>query len=358
MKNKLRSFLIINPFGIGDVLFSMPLIKSLKESFPGSKLSYLCNRRVQPILENDPLVDRVFVYERDEFEAVKKVSKLSWIRRVFSFVSQIRKKKIDIAIDLSLNSQFGFFSRAAGIKNRIGYDYKGRGRFLTKKIKLQGYEKKPVAEYYLELLNLIGVNPRFKESQLNLSRDQKDKATDFLKKRGIDGKILITITPCGGASWGSDSYRKHWDKNKFAELADKLIDKYDAGIILAGSGEEKAVIDQIESLMKNRPIKAINLPLLDFFALLERSALLVTNDGGPVHMAAALGVKTASIFGPVDEAVYGPYPKNHKKHVVIKKDLPCRPCYKKFRLPQCQRGLECLRSITVEEVFAAVNRLL
>ncbi|MFA5096624.1 MAG: glycosyltransferase family 9 protein, partial [Candidatus Omnitrophota bacterium] len=99
-------------------------------------------------------------------------------------------------------------------------------------------------------------------------------------------------------------------------------------------------------------VKLENLP-----AVMNRCSLLLSNDGGPMHMAVALGVKTVSVFGPVNEAVYGPYP-DHRNHVVLKWDLECRPCYRNFRLPVCDKEKECLRSIGVQEVFEAARRLL
>jgi len=359
MENKPKSFLIINPFGIGDVLFSLPLIESLKESFPASKIFYLCNKRTCPVLLDNPLINKVFVYERDEFEAVKKISKFSWIEKILSFISEIKKEKIDIAIDLSLNSQFGFFAWFAGIKKRVGYNYKNRGRFLSKKINFQGYEEKHVIEYYLELLDLVGVKPKYKKTEITLNEEQINEAEAFLSQHGVSSsETIITIAPCGGASWGRDSYRKHWPKEKFAELADRLIDKYQARIIFAGSGNEGEAIEEIENLMQGNCIKAIDLPLMNFLAILSRSTILVANDGGPLHMGVFLGIKTVSIFGPVSDTVYGPYPQDGKKHVVVKKDLPCRPCYKKFRLAECLDQLKCLESITVDEVFDSVKSLI
>lgn len=359
MENKPKSFLIINPFGIGDVLFSLPLIKNLKEYFPSSEIFYLCNRRTQPVLKDYPLINKTFVYERDEFEAVKKASKISWIKKILNFTSEIRKENIDIAIDLSLNSQFGFFSWVAGIKNRVGYNYKNRGRFLTKKVNLSEYKEKHIIEYYLELLKLVGAKPKYRKAELTLNENQRNRAEIFLRKQGIDSKeLVITIAPCGGASWGRDSYRKHWSKSKFAELADRLVDKYQARIILAGAGNEKVAIEEVERLMKKGCIKAIDLPLMDFLALLKRSTMLIANDGGPVHMGVSVGVKTVSIFGPVSEVVYGPYPQDSQGHVVVKKDLPCRPCYQKFRLPECSYQSKCLKDITVDEVFDSANGLL
>jgi len=91
--------------------------------------------------------------------------------------------------------------------------------------------------------------------------------------------------------------------------------------------------------------------------LIKNCNLLITNDGGPMHMAVALGVKTVSIFGPVSEVVYGPFPLT-RNHVVLKWDMACRPCYKNFRLPVCDKDRECLKSVSSDEVFAAANALL
>ena len=84
---------------------------------------------------------------------------------------------------------------------------------------------------------------------------------------------------------------------------------------------------------------------------------MLTNDGGPLHMAVALGVKTVSIFGPVDDKVYGSYPPS-EKHTVIKKDLPCRPCYYNFKIPVCEQDKYCLKGISADEVFNSVKNIL
>ncbi|MCQ9205698.1 MAG: glycosyltransferase family 9 protein [Omnitrophica bacterium] len=357
-KCKNKKFLIINPFGIGDVLFSTPLTRNIKETFPESKIFYLCNRRVEPALRGNPLLNGVFVYERDEFEEVKKQSKILWLKKLWNLISEVKKEKIDIAIDLSLNSQFGFFAKLAAIKERVGYNYKNRGRFLTKKIKLESYENKHIIEYYLELAKLLGFESKHKEMELFVSKSQTDKAVEFLKRNGVGpDDLLIAVSPCGGASWGADSYRKHWPRKKFAQVSDMLINKHKAKIILTASNNERAAIEEIEGLMHHKPIKAVGLALMDYAALLGQSKILIANDGGPVHIAVSLGIKTVSIFGPVDELVYGPYPQDIKKHFVIKKDLSCRPCYKNFRLSACSYSMKCLETISVDEVVEAVSIL-
>jgi len=93
-------------------------------------------------------------------------------------------------------------------------------------------------------------------------------------------------------------------------------------------------------------------------AVLEGAALVITNDGGPLHMAQALHRKTIGIFGPVDDKVYGAYPADSPDCVIIKKDLPCRPCYNRFRLAACGTEGACLKGISVQEVFMAAEGLL
>ncbi|MBU1112446.1 MAG: glycosyltransferase family 9 protein [Candidatus Omnitrophica bacterium] len=348
--SKNKSFLIINPFGIGDVLFSTPLIRNIKEKLPGSKVFYLCNQRSYPVLKDNPLIEKCFIYERDEFEAIRKQSRIAWIKKFLEFVSDIRREKVDTVLDLSLNSQFGFLSFIAGIKERVGYDYKRRGRFLTKRIKFSGYKDKHVIEYYLDLLRIINIEPRHKKIELFLDSDQKEIANR--------DKLKIIMVPGGGASWGGQAYRKHWDKAGFAQLADRLIEELGAKVIISGSDQEKGIVDEVASLMCNRPDKAVDMELSKFLNLLNNAELLIANDGGPIHMAVGLGLKTVSIFGPVDEKVYGPYPLDDSRHIVIKKDISCRPCYINFKLPECMHDIMCLKDIDVDEVFKAAEKLL
>ena len=110
MAINLESFLIINTFGIGDVLFSTPLIRNLKEFYPQSRIYYLCNKKTAPILRSNPLIHKTFVYERDEFVEAGKESFWKGLKKYLIFLSEIKKEKIDVALDLSLNTPFGFSS--------------------------------------------------------------------------------------------------------------------------------------------------------------------------------------------------------------------------------------------------------
>ena len=354
-----KKILLINPFGIGDVLFTTPIIHTLKDNFPNVKIGYLCNRRTASILESNPYVDYVFIYERDEFEALRKKSNLAWLKKIFLFSNQIKKERFKVTLDFSLNTPYGFFSWLAGIKERIGYDFKKRGRFLTKKVKLLGYCDMHIVDYYANLLKYLGLELKYKKLELYLKNEDIYKIDEVLSKESVKpSDLLVGIIPGAGASWGKEASLKHWSAERFAQLADKIIENYQAKIIIMGDFFEKEITKNVIEKMQHKAIDLSGETTIgELAALLNKMKLIITNDGGPLHMAVALGIKTISIFGPVSEVVYGPYPLS-ENHIVIKKDLNCRPCYQKFRLATCLRDRECIKSISSEEVFAAVRRVL
>ena len=185
------------------------------------------------------------------------------------------------------------------------------------------------------------------------------KARNILTAKGIEANdLLIGIAPGAGGSWGKDAGYKHWPALKFSQVAEKLITEFKAKVIILGDASERPIADVMVNAMRHKPVDlagSTNLEILP--AVIKELQLLISNDGGPMHMAVALGVKTVSVFGPVSELVYGPYPE-HRNHVVLKWDIACRPCYRNFKLPVCDRDKECLKSISVEEVFAASSALL
>lgn len=355
---KLKKILLINPFGIGDVLFTTPIIHCLKDQIPQVKIGYLCNRRTQGVLKNNPYLDKIFVYERDEFESLRKKSFIAWLRKFKDFLNQIRKERFDLVLDFSMNTQYGFFSWLAGIKNRVGYDFKKRGRFLTKRFKFDGFIDKHVIEYYTDLLTHLGVKIKYKKPELFLDHLDIEQVEVLLKSEGLDfSKPLVAIIPGAGGSWGKDAYIKHWPAEKFARLADKIIENFNATIIIVGDFSERKIARQIKELANGPLLDLVGRTTLgELAALFKKTKLVVTNDGGPLHMAVALGIKTVSIFGPVDEKIYGPYPEE-KQNLLIHSNIECRPCYRLFRMPACPRQRQCLVSISVEEVFSAVRRL-
>lgn len=356
----MKKFLLINPFGIGDVLFTTPVIRAIREAYPDAYIGYWSNLRLEPLLKDNPAINRVFALSRGD---LKKIFRQSWplgIGSLCKLLSGIKKEKFDLCLDFSLDHRYGLAARLLGIKRRIGFDYKGRGRFLTDKLKIEGYDSKPVAEYYRELLRPLNLDAPEYNLELFVSESDKISCRKMLDAAGADkNKPLVGLAPAGGASWGRDAARKYWPQENYARLADRIIDELGLAVVLLGDAGEKGIAEKVINKMHNRVIDLVGkTDLKGLAALIANLEILAANDGGPLHMAAALGKKTLSFFGPVDPKVYGPYPADGKKHIVLKKELECSPCYLKFRLSPCSRNSQCLRDIGVDSAFEALKRLL
>jgi lipopolysaccharide heptosyltransferase II len=352
-------FLMVNPFGIGDVLFTTPVIKALKQQYPDAFIGYWSNLRVKPILESNTQINRVFALSRGDLKKIYQESFLQGFWSAIKLVWQIKKEHFDICLDFSLDHRYSLLAKIIGIRQRIGFNYKGRGRFLTRRIDLVGYQDKHVVEYYLELLKFLNIPVIEKSLYLAVLPQNESKAKDLLTLYGIEeNDLVIGIAPGAGGSWGKDAIFKHWPALKFAQVADRLATELKAKIVILGDESEYKIAEVITQVMHNKPVDLTGKTSLEILpAVIKNCNLLITNDGGPMHMAVALGTKTVSVFGPVSEMVYGPFPSGNK-HVVLKWDISCRPCYKDFRMALCGKDRECLRSINADAVFEAACKLL
>ena len=354
-----KKILIINPFGVGDVLFSTPMVSALKRIYPGCYIAYICNIRTREILETNPEIDEVFVFERDEYRSLWKKSKIEAFKKLLSFWNEIKKRKFDLLLDLSLGKEYAFFCWLIGIKERRGFNYKGRGRFLTHKISFEGFDDKPVAEYYMDVVDEARGSRLKAQGKTILVTTDKDKEyiDNFLKKQGIkEQDILVGIAPGGGASYGKEkSHYKRWACKDFALVADKVV-LHGAKPVLLGSPEEERLIREVASKMQNKPLFGPMTKIREMACLIKRCRAIVCNDGGLLHITVSQDVPTVSIFGPTDEKVYGPYPAS-ERHIVVTDNVDCRPCYRRFRLPECSEK-RCMKDIFHDTVFNALSKFI
>ncbi|RKY42851.1 MAG: hypothetical protein DRP85_01430 [Candidatus Makaraimicrobium thalassicum] len=354
----MKNVLITNIFGIGDVLFTTPLIASLKKEVKGISVDYLCNARTRDVVESDPDIDEIFVYEKDEFVRMWRESKIHCLKALYGLFSAVRQRRYDAVFDFTLSREFGLFFALAGIPRRIGLDYRKRGIFLTDRVALTAFEGRHVVEHYLDLLERVNVPASEKEMQLVPEEADLEWASAYMKEKGIRRGYIVAVIPGGGASWGAQASRKQWGAEGFLRAAD-ILTAQGVKTALLGAPAEAGLCRDIAGRMKEAPAVVENsLTLKQYIALLSRCDLVLCNDGGPLHIAAALGIRTVSIFGPVDEKVYGPYPVSDKHRVISAAGLPCRPCYSRFKLPECGHDNRCLTDIAPETVAEACLELL
>ncbi|MFA5069217.1 MAG: glycosyltransferase family 9 protein [Candidatus Omnitrophota bacterium] len=359
-KEKGRRILLVNPFGIGDVIFTTPIIGSIRSAFPNSYIGYLCNERTSPVLFSDPRIDMVFVFERDEYRRLWRLSKAGCVAQAWHFFRRIRRECFDTVLDFSMDREYSFISMLAGIRRRIGYNYKNRGIFLTDKADIpRGYSGMHVIDHHKGLLRLLSEDmPDQTVPRIYVTRDDIEKAKHLLKAYGMDlTDKYICVMPGAGASWGSTAFRRRWPVARFAEAVSRLRHEFPLKVVLLGSLDERRLCDYISGIEPGLVNLCGKCSLMESVAVLKHAQALLTNDGGPLHMAVAVGTKTVSIFGPVPEDVYGPYPVCEKYVIIRDKLLSCSPCYKNFSLPECDE-LKCLNNINVDMVVQAMRSLL
>jgi len=353
----MKRILVVNPYGIGDVLFMTPLLKALK-SFPGvEKVDVLLGSRTESVLKNNSSVDNIYYLNKDDLK------KIFWVRRavrLLSFYSKLRKNKYDTYFDLSLTREYSFFAKFfLSVPKRIGFDYKNRGTFLNFKQALpQGFSEKKVPEYYAGLLKFVDreiSSPL--EMEFPVHEDLVEKKETYLTQRKVPrGGRILAVSAGGGDSWGKDAHFKQWPPHFFKELIHKIhvIFPLDAVILVGGKND-------IE--LNNKVTKGLRVPfhnltgeitLEETVAFLKISSLVLVNEGGLYHLASSQKTPVIALVGPVDEKVYGSV-GGHPQLLITKEGLECRPCYQLFRYKSECTHRACLQELSPEEAFQKIS---
>ncbi len=354
-----KRILVVNPFGIGDVLFTMSLVETIREVNPKALIGFVCNERTADLVRMNTAIDKTYIFNRDRYRRLLKKHPFLFYKKLKAFLGLLKAEKFDTLLDLSLGREYSFFARVAGIQKRMGFDYRGRGSFLTRKIKLEGYEARPVVEIQMDLLELLGIRRPAELPALSLRVPDAAKAgmAALLKRNGFnENEKILAVAPGGGRSWGKNAIYKQWDPERFAQSSEAFCRARQHKIILLGDRSEQGLLERVRGLLKVPSLLVTDAGLDEVSALLLKSGILFCNDGGLLHLANALGVKTVSIFGPVDEKVYGPYGGSARRKVLTQ-SVPCRPCYKRFHFPPCPYERRCLSELSAKTVVEALEKI-
>ncbi len=353
LKNASR-ILFVNPFGIGDVLFSSVLVSRVKGLCPDAHLAFLGNRRVQPLLRGIKAIDRVWVLERDEWRASWRRDKAGFLKNAWAMFRALQKERYDIVFDLSLSDAYGFWFMLMGVPARAGFRFRGRGKFLNHALPLTGYGDKHVAEYQMDLLGFFedGAQDAGATARMHYCPGVQEIES---AQRMLPGQGFIGIAPGGGESWGRDAGVKRWPAAHYARLIERLEGRGYRPVLLGGPADAEVVGQVLRELKNECTSFAGRLSLAETAAVMRRCSFLLTNDGGLLHLAVAQDIPTASFFGPTDARVYGPYPHSGR-HLILTRDLSCSPCYKNFRMPPCPFDRACLEQLSAEEAAQRIEQ--
>ena len=334
-----KRILIVNVNWIGDVIFSTPFIKAIRDAYPDSYIACLLHPRCVEILKGSPRIDEIIVYDEE--------GRHKGIIGKLILIFYLRKIHFDTAFILHRSFTKALLTYLAGIKERIGYPTKKRGLLLTRAIGLPEEEVHKV-EYFLGLARGSGVKVSDVSYEFFVPETDRGSVKKFLEVRGVADKDRLIVL-CPGGNWGP----KRWPKKNFAELADMLAEGLNAKIVLSGAKKDAALVEEIRGMMKNVPVVSCGQTTLkELGALLERADLVVANDSGPMHLAVAMKSSVIALFGPTSPGLTGPYGEG--RYRIIRKDEECEvPCYD----ITCTDN-RCMSAITVEEVFKEAEKLI
>lgn len=323
--------LIIRTDGIGDLLNSTPAIALLRQNYPSAEITVLARPLNASVLIGNPDVDRVIVFDRQgEHQNVS---------AQLQFYRSLRTEKFHLVVAMQTATLPHLIAFLSGASYRLGRYQKRFKSTLTHAWRGK-YRKGETHEVdrNLALVKMICKGEGTRKLVLNLSPDEITNAKTHLTSWGVekDG-FLIGIHP------GGSSYDKQWPEKQYAELADRLVQQYTATILLLHGPVEDDLAHNIQNAMQTKAIIYAPKTIRELAALLSRCNMVVCNDSGPMHLAAALDVPTVAIFGPTDHVAWRPMSENAS---VVRRDMPCWPC----SAHKCKIGWECTKKLPVEMV--------
>lgn len=332
---------------VGDAVMTVPALRELRRLLPGAELTLATRPWAVGVFEEADFIDRVLV----DAESAGKV------RAVFAEARRWRERRFDLALLFPNSFAPALVASLARVPFRLGYATQGRTPLLTHPFAVPDwrgrrhevfYYLKLVAELERLLYGTSGVEAREPDLSLPVNAAQTREALRLLREQGArGGRPLVAICP-----GSTNSRAKRWPAERFAEVADLLVERNGAEVVLVGAREEADISAEVERRMRARPfVLTGKTSLPQTAALLKAADLLVTNDTGPAHLAAAVGCPVVVIFGPTDPRTTRPFGDSAE---VVRRPPDCAPCM----LRDCPIDHRCMTAVTPEEVFERAARAL
>ncbi len=258
-------------------------------------------------------------------------------------ISSVRRAGIARGVILPHSFRSALLFLMASVKERVGYGRNHRGLLLTKSVSEPPISPEPTVEHYLRISDALDAPRVLDRPFLQVTEDEERRFDDRFSD--MSGNYAVFVV---GAQYGP---AKRWPDGHFSALADMLVDRFSLKVyVLPGKGEESVAGRVYAGAKRKTQVEIRQMDMRELKVALSRARVVVSNDTGPRHIAAALGVPTVVIFGPMDER-YTVYPGGYTYGIL--KDLPCRPC----NMRRCNRDHECLKGIGPDEVLHKVEEV-
>ncbi len=331
---------------IGDVILTTPLIRAIRERYPGGYLGYLGEKEAVSLLENNPCLDEIIPFDFSRPSIIEQPS----------VIHRLRKRKFDVFIDLFSNPRSALLAFASGASVRIGKDSRGRGALYTHRIRDNGVPKTAIAFHY-PYVRPIDVGATHQRTEIFLTPGEIADARSFLADKGISfDRPVAGMHP--GATWPA----KIWPIAKFMGVAGQLSAHTGAQVVFTQGPNDPELPASAGSAACGSAVILPPLPLRKLAAVLSLFRVYITNDCGPMHISVAVGTPTIGIFGPGEENIWFPYtPPAYDAgagHRPLRHHVACHPCHLDF----CNRSgpgyMACMTGLKEQTVLDAILPLI
>jgi heptosyltransferase-2 len=335
-----KNIIVRMPNWVGDMVMATPVLSDLRKAFPDAKITAMCKVPLSELLEEDDEVDEIFCFS--------KTSAFSRHSDRKSIVEKLQNGKYDLGIVLtnSLSSAWWFWQ--GKVENRLGFDTKGRKFLLTHPVSFpENVSSQHLVTTYKMLLAPLGIPVSDTPPRIFVSDKELQLAKTLLKQHGVqDHHTIVGINP--GATYGS---AKCWLPERFRDITKRLLEDKNLFVVYFGDQATASLVKEICQGLSARVVNLAGLTSLrELAALLTFCDVLLTNDSGPMHIAAALGTPIVALFGSTSQKITGPY----RTGIVIQKHVECSPCYQRT----CPIDFRCMKKIEADEVYSQIIQVL
>jgi heptosyltransferase-1 len=331
LPSRIERILVVKPSSLGDVVHSLPFLNAIKTRFPAASVHWVIAKGLEGIFEGHPMIDKLWVINKDDW---KKIGNLKvTVKELKELFKNLKKERYDIVFDLQGLLRSGVITSATGAPVRIGFKEAREGSRFFYTCKVEGGKNIHAVDRYLKMAQFVGCDI----SDIVFPLPSGLRTSSFINASCSSGEYAVIVP---GARWKT----KKWPVEKFGKLSSRLPLK----TVIVGGRNDKDIADEIVSLSNGRATSlAGKTDLRELIEVMKHASFVVSNDSGPMHIAAALGIPVFAIFGPTDPEKTGPYGKGH---TVIRENVPCVPCFRRT----CE-DLKCMNSLSVEKVYRVIS---
>jgi heptosyltransferase I len=364
-----RKILLIKLSAVGDVIHTIPVLNKLRRRYPTAQLDWLVTPAIAELLRHNPHITNVVEFAREDWSKPWTLTPFISYARL---AAKLRANGYDLVVDMHGQFRTAVFTLATGAPVRIGFD-RPRARVWdasprtfsaeARKHAWQGAREGSWLAYtrhipvptldlhavdrYLSVGPILGLEEGPPDFSFPVPQAASARIESLLRQHDIAGAQLVAMAP--GTIWET----KHWGSDKFAEVARHFLQKGFA-VALMGTRRERVVCEEVARLAPGVVDVAGETTLTELAALIRRSAISVTNDSGPMHLAVALDRPVVSVFGPTDPIWIGPY---GRADAVLRAGVACSPCFLR-QLSRCRYGHVCMENVSARAVIERVEPVL